>query len=76
MTMQHSLKILVFGLLGFSFGPWIPFLVAMIGAGFLGTLLGSRLLHWGPEALFRKSLKVILTVLAANLLLSAAGVYA
>lgn len=76
MIMQHSLKILVFGLLGFSFSPWIPLLVAMIGVGFLGTLLGSRILHWAPEALFRKALKVILTILAANLLLSAAGVYA
>lgn len=75
MIMQHSLKLLVFGLLGFSFGPWVPLLAAMIGAGFFGTLLGSRILHWAPEALFRKALKVILTVLAANLLLSAAGVY-
>jgi uncharacterized membrane protein YfcA len=76
MIMQHSLKILVFGLLGFSFGPWIPLMAVMIAAGFFGTLLGSRILHWAPEALFRKALKVILTVLAANLLLSAAGVYA
>jgi len=76
MMMQHALKILVFGLLGFSFGPWIPLLAAMIGAGFVGTLLGSRILHWAPEALFRKALKIILSLLAANLLLSAAGVYA
>jgi uncharacterized membrane protein YfcA len=76
MTIQHSLKILVFGLLGFAFSPWIPLLAAMITAGFLGTLLGSRILHWAPEALFRKALKIILTALAANLLLSAAGVYA
>ncbi len=76
MIMQHSLKILVFGLLGFSFSPWLPLLAAMIGAGFFGTLLGSRILHWAPEAVFRKALKVFLTVLAVNLLLSAAGVYA
>ncbi|NNE83254.1 MAG: sulfite exporter TauE/SafE family protein [Alphaproteobacteria bacterium] len=75
MTVQHTLKILVFGLLGFSFAPWIPLLVAMIVAGFVGTLLGTRLLHWAPEAIFRKALKVFLTVLAVNLLLSAAGVY-
>lgn len=76
MTMQHTLKLLVFGLLGFAFGPWVPLLAAMIAAGILGTLMGSRLLHRAPEALFRKVLKAILTVLAANLLLSAAGVYA
>jgi len=76
MTIQHTLKLLVFGLLGFAFGPWLPLLVAMIAAGFLGTLLGLRLLRWAPEAAFRVVLKIILTVLAANLLLSAAGVYA
>ena len=76
MTMQHSLKILVFGLLGFSFGDWVPLLVAMVAAGYLGTLLGSRLLHWASEAVFRIVLKIILTALAANLLLSTAGVYA
>jgi uncharacterized membrane protein YfcA len=76
MTMQHTLKIIVFGLLGFAFGPWIPLLAAMVAAGFLGTLLGSKILHWAPEAVFRKFLKIILTALAANLLLSAAGVYA
>lgn len=76
MIVQHTLKILVFGLLGFSFGPWISLLIAMVAAGYIGTLLGSRLLHWAPEAVFRKALKIILSVLAANLLLSAAGVYA
>jgi uncharacterized membrane protein YfcA len=76
MTVQHTLKILVFGLLGFSFAPWVPLLAAMIVAGFVGTLLGTRLLHWAPEVIFRRALKVFLTVLAVNLLLSAAGVYA
>lgn len=75
MVIQHTLKLIVFGILGFAFGPWIPLLAAMIAAGIFGTLLGSWLLHRAPEELFRKVLKVILTALAANLLLSAAGVY-
>ena len=33
MTLQHALKILVFGFLGFAYGPWIGFILAMIGAG-------------------------------------------
>lgn len=75
MVMQHTLKILVFGLLGFAFSEWIPLLTTMVVFGFFGTLLGSHILHWAPEALFRKGLKVILTTVAANMLLSAAGVY-
>jgi uncharacterized membrane protein YfcA len=76
MVIQHTLKLIVFGILGFAFGPWLPLVAAMIVAGIFGTLLGSWLLHSAPEALFRKVLKVTLTALAANLLLSAAGVYA
>lgn len=76
MVIQHTLKLIVFGILGFAFGPWIPLAAAMIAAGIFGTLLGSWLLHRAPEELFRKVLKVTLTALAVNLLLSAAGVYA
>ena len=75
MVIQHSLKILVFGLLGFSFGPWLPLLAIMIAAGYFGTLLGSRLTELASESLFRKILKIILTILAINLLLSGSGVY-
>ena len=75
MVIQHSLKILVFGLLGFSFGPWLPLLAIMIAAGYFGTLLGSHLTEWVSEDVFRKILRIILTILAINLLLSASGVY-
>ncbi len=44
MTAQHSLKVVAFGFLGFAFLPWAPLLAAMIGAGFLGTMLGRRML--------------------------------
>jgi hypothetical protein len=38
MVLQHLLKIVVFGLFGFAFGPWLPLIVAMLITGFLGTL--------------------------------------
>lgn len=73
MTVQHCLKIVVFGVLGFAFGPWVPLLAAMIATGFLGTLAGTRLLKHLPEARFRLAFKLLLSLLAANLILGATG---
>ncbi|SMF46698.1 Sulfite exporter TauE/SafE [Tistlia consotensis] len=72
MTLQHGLKILAFGLLGFAFAPWIGLIAAMVATGFLGTLAGTRLLHRLPEATFRLAFKWLMTVLAAELLISTA----
>ena len=71
MVVQHALKVLAFGLLGFAFADWVPLMAAMIAAGFAGTLLGTRLLHALPEARFRVVFRWLLTALAAQLVLSA-----
>ena len=71
MTLQHSFKVIAFVVLGFAFAPWIPFLIAMIAAGFVGTLVGKRLLSRLPEKLFAGVFKGILTVLALQLLWTA-----
>lgn len=68
MTMQHGVKIMVFGLVGFAYRPYLPFLAAMVGFGFLGTWVGRRVLQRMDEALFRRALTVLLTVLALRLL--------
>ena len=68
MVVQHGLKIIVFGFLGFAFGPWLVLLAAMIGAGFLGTIAGSWLLDHMSEALFRRGFDAVMTVLALYLL--------
>ena len=73
MTAQHSLKVIAFGFLGFAFLPWVPLLAAMIGAGFLGTMLGRRLLDRLPHHIFARAFKLILTVLALRLLYAAAS---
>jgi len=72
MTVQHGVKVGVFGLFGFAFGPWIPLLAAMIAGGFLGTLVGRAVLLRLPERAFRIAFKTVLTVLALRLLWSAA----
>lgn len=71
MTIQHTLKIIAFGLLGFAFGPYWTFLAAMLVFGFFGTWLGKMALNKLPERLFRTGLKAILTVLALRLIYEA-----
>ena len=75
MTIQHTLKILAFGILGFAYGPFIPLLVGLIGFGFAGTFCGKLVLNRLPEHIFRKGLKIILTLLAFRLIFAAITSY-
>lgn len=67
MTMLHTLKIFAFGALGFAFWKWLPLVVAMIATGYIGTLSGARILHALPEKTFRMGFKILLTILALDL---------
>ncbi len=69
MTVQHAVKTATFGLLGFAFGPWIGFTVAMIAAGFLGTLAGGLVLNRMADASFRRALDIVLLLIAARLVI-------
>ena len=73
MTIQHGFKILVFGVLGFAFGPYVPLLAGLLAFGFAGTSAGRLVLDRLPERVFRIGLKVILTLIALRLLYGAAG---
>lgn len=67
MTIQHFLKIVVFGLAGFAFSAWLPLIAVMIGSGYLGTVYGSRWLERLPEESFRRWFRIGLTLLALDL---------
>jgi len=67
MTVQHALKVIVFGIAGFSFSKWLPFILLMIASGYLGTIYGTRLLERLPEKSFRLWFKIGLTLLALDL---------
>lgn len=71
MSIQHGLKIVAFGMVGFAFGPYLPLLAGLLGFGFAGTYLGRRVLHRLPERAFRIGLKAILTAIALRLLYGA-----
>ncbi|MFV0491988.1 MAG: sulfite exporter TauE/SafE family protein [Pseudorhodobacter sp.] len=68
MTVQHGLKTIAFGLLGFAFSHWWAFIVAMICAGFLGTIAGKTLLNRIDDRRFRLALDAILILLSLRLI--------
>lgn len=68
MTVHHGLKVLIFGLIGFAFADWLPLITLMIVTGYLGTLSGSWLLSRIPEHSFRLAFKLLITVLALDML--------
>ncbi|SMX41088.1 sulfite exporter TauE/SafE family protein [Maliponia aquimaris] len=68
MTIQHLLKTLAFGLLGFAFSAWAGLITLLIVFGFLGTVAGRHVLTRIDEKRFRFALNLILTVLAARLI--------
>ncbi len=67
MSVQHGVKVVAFGILGFAFGPYVPLLIGLLAFGFLGTFVGGRVLARLPEQVFRNGLRIILTLLAARL---------
>ncbi|MFC4346710.1 sulfite exporter TauE/SafE family protein [Kordiimonas lipolytica] len=68
MVGQHTVKIVVFGVLGFAFGAYLPLMVAMVATGFLGTWVGRHFLVKSTDERFGRWLNIILTLLAARLL--------
>lgn len=75
MTMQHGLKVAAFTALGFALIDWVPMLALMIGLGFLGTMLGRRLLDRTKEGRFALAFKLMLTVLALKILGDGLGLW-
>ena len=68
MTLQNTFKVIVFVALGFAFADYLPLLAGMIAVGFLGTAVGSRLLVKVPEGAFRWGFKIVLSLVALDIL--------
>lgn len=71
MVLQHALKVIAFSALGFAFYDYAFLILLMIASGFLGTIIGRRLLLKFNEANFQKALKLLLSLLALRLILMA-----
>jgi uncharacterized protein len=74
MTAQHALKVVAFGFVGIALVTWLPLIAAMIVSGFIGTVMGTKMLEKMPEGLFQVILKALLTLIALDLLRRAAGI--
>lgn len=72
MVVQHALKTIAFGVLGFAFAQWSMLVLAILVAGFLGSWSGTRLLRAMPEEKFKAGFRAVLTFFGAYLLASAA----
>jgi uncharacterized membrane protein YfcA len=68
LLVQHFMKIIIFGFLGFAFGPYISLISLMVLTGFLGTLLGRSVVVRVNEKIFRKILNAFLIILALKLI--------
>ncbi len=71
MTVQHMLKVVVFGILGFAFGPWLAVIAGMILSGFVGTWAGRFLLNRLSDLNFRRALDIILVLISLRLIWAA-----
>jgi uncharacterized membrane protein YfcA len=68
MTFQHLAKVLIFGLIGFQFGPYMILIIGMLISGFIGTIIGSRFLTKAGGRYFKPVLNIILSLAAARLI--------
>lgn len=68
MSAQHIFKGVVFAALGFGFAPFVSLILAMIVSGFAGTLTGGLLLDRLPERAFRIVFRVVMTLIAFDLI--------
>lgn len=64
---QHVFKVAVFVAMGFAFRQYLPLILLMVLAGFAGTTVGSRMLTRVPEQVFRLVFRVLLSLVALEL---------
>lgn len=64
----HLIKVLAFAALGFSFGPYLKLILAMVVAVSAGSWIGTRLRAYVPEHRFRTMIRILLTLLALRIL--------
>jgi uncharacterized membrane protein YfcA len=68
MSIQHSMKAVVFQAAGFDLGPYLLLIGTMIAAGAVGTWLGLKMLRLFRDHHFKHAFNVVLTLLALRLI--------
>ena len=67
-TFQHLFKSIAFGFFGFQFISYAPLLIGMIVTGFVGTIIGKKLLISKGMIYFQTILNIILVVAGISML--------
>ena len=70
MTITHTVKIILFGFIGFSFAEYWQLCVGMVIAVILGSLIGTHMRHRVADQRFHLILKLILTALAIRMIVN------
>ncbi len=68
MTLNHSMRLLGFLVIGFSFASWWQLVSGMVVAGILGSWIGTWLRRFVPQANFHKWFRWLVTILAARMI--------
>jgi uncharacterized membrane protein YfcA len=71
MTIQHLIKVIIFGFIGFAYAEYFLLITAMIFSGFIGTLIGKKFLVKLGHKYFKIVLNVVLTLISLNLIWNA-----
>ncbi|MFB3077702.1 MAG: hypothetical protein ACE1Y4_06805, partial [Lysobacterales bacterium] len=69
MTSNHLLKIIAFGFMGFVFSDFLWLMLGMVTAATAGSWLGTRLRRYVPEINFQFWFRVLVSLLAARMIL-------
>jgi uncharacterized membrane protein YfcA len=68
MSISHAVRVGAFVLLGFSFSPWWPLLLALLLAVIAGSWTGTRLRAHIPAVNFHRWFRLLVTVLALRMI--------
>ena len=67
MSVNHALRAIAFGILGFSFAPWLWLILGMVAAGVMGSWMGTRLRAHIPQQSFQRWFKWLISLLALRM---------
>ena len=70
MSIQHVIKVVIFGFMGFSFSAYINLILFMVFSGFMGTYFGKKFLVNYGQRYFEIILNIILTIVSVYLIVN------
>lgn len=68
MALNHLLRTVAFALIGFTFEPWWPEILAMSLATIPGAWLGTQLRYWVPQQNFTHIFRWLISLLALRMI--------